>query len=815
MRCTPNCWAHRDTGSTAGIGAGAVDFCAGAVLTRRRIKAAAGVLVAGLLLGVAPGASAEGADRQATAAGADIASDQVVIVGVPGLLTGDLASGLAPELTELAGTAALGQMSVRAARSRTCILDGWATLGAGNRARYPAPTVDTETNLGSASPQEAQRLAGLAGCGQQEQVALSGLTDVAQTVSRIAADEGTRLFGAEPGALGEAVSCSTAIGRSAAVAVAGPTAQVSIVDSLPDDLEALSAALSRCPLSLISMPQLIGTVPTISLDEPDGGPGPTEGPLPLPSGRPRGLALNALDQAIGDIRTAVAALPGDTLLLVVGLSEKGGSRAQLHPLIAAHPDLPAGYLTSSSTGRSPYVQLIDVAPTALRALGIANSETMVGSAVTWAGPSAGLSSALAELRDLNRAAVAHSGLTRTFFWTLVGLAAALVAALAIGTVRRSRGRGRSENTRQRQSGRVLRLAALAFAALPAATYLANLTPWWRSSMREVALGSVVVGLVVVLVGIAVLLGTRGGIVGRLLPAERRWTGPVLVLLLATAVTIGIDVVLGSPMELNALLGYNAIVAGRFVGLGNLTFGLFAASVLLAAALLVHGSRRGVTVRLAVVGLVAVLLVGAPWWGRDFGGVLALVPALLLLWLLATRSRLSVRRAVAIGAASVVVVSAFALLDYQRDADDRTHLGRFVAQLLDGQAWTVVARKAQASLDVLTGSPVTWLIPIFGIALWLLFWRRTALGELLAAEPAWRFGLVSCALCLGIGALINDSGVAVPAIAACLVVPLLIWVDERSATPVPAAATDPPRDTTIGDGVPDRARVSVNSREPTG
>lgn len=789
------------------------------MLITRRIRVVAGVLVAGLLLGVSPGPRPQEADLRAAAGSADtvdtvetvnIASDRVVIVGVPGLLTGDLASGLAPELTELAGTAALGEMSVRAARSRTCILDGWATLGAGNRARYPAPTVDTETNLGSASPQEVQRLAALAGCGQQEQVALSGLTDVAQTVSRIAADEGTRLFGAKPGALGESVSCSTAIGRSAAVAVAGPAAQVSIIDSFPNDAEALSAALSRCPLSLISMPQLIGTVPTISLDEPDDAPGPAEG-QPV-SGRPRGQALISLDQPIRDIRAAVAALPGDTLLLVVGLSEKGVGRAQLHPLIAAHPDLAAGYLTSSSTGRSPYVQLIDVAPTALRALGIPNSETMVGSAVTWAGSSAGLASSLAELRDLNRAAVAHSGLTRTFFWILVGLAAALVAGLAIGTVRRSR---HPSVTAVQRPSRVLQLAALALAALPAATLLANLTPWWRSSMREVALGSVLVGLVVVIVGIAVLLGTRDGIVGKLLPPGRRWAGPVLVLLVATAVTIGVDVVLGSPMELNALLGYNAIVAGRFVGLGNLTFGLLATSVLLAAALLVRGSRRRVTVWLAVIGLVTVLLVGAPWWGRDFGGVLALVPGLLLLWIFATRSRLSVRRAMAIGATSVVVVSGFALLDYQRDADDRTHLGRFVAQLLDGQAWTVVARKAQANLDVLTGSPVTWLIPIFGVALWLLFRRRGELTALLAVEPAWRFGLVSCALCVGIGALINDSGVAVPAIAGCLVVPLLIWVGERSATHVPTAATDPPRDTVVGGVVPGRARVSVNSREPTG
>ncbi|MDQ4038135.1 MAG: hypothetical protein M3313_07255 [Actinomycetota bacterium] len=746
--------------------------------------------------------------------GGAVSADQVVIVGVPGLLWGDVASALAPELSAVAADAALGNMSVRAARSRTCILDGWATLGAGNRARYPAPSEDAEQNLPPLTPeQEAERLA-LAGCGQQEQVALAGLTDVTRTVRRIAEDEGTQAFGAQPGALGEAVSCSTAIGRSSAVAVSGPTAEVSMIDSLPSDPPQIATALTGCPLSLITVPELIGSVPAVALTEqlPEAGEQPEDGGAPAGQlGRPRPQALAALDAVIGDIRTAVRSLPGETLLLIVGLSEKGISRAQLHPLIALHPELPPGYLTSSSTGRAPYVQLIDVAPTALRALGIEDPASMVGSAMRWAGPSGDIDQALAHLRDLNRAAVAHASITRTFFWILVGLAGALVAGLLMHRFPRRATAG----SRSRPPARRLSLAALAFAALPAATHLANLTPWWHSSNRDITLGLAVAAGVALLTVLALGLGSRGPI-RKLLPAGMVWAGPAFLVLVATSLTIGLDVLLGSPMELNSLLGYNAIVAGRFVGLGNLSFGLFAAATLLTTAVLVRGPRRRQLLVVAGVGVVAVIIVGAAGLGQDFGGVLALVPGFLVLALLLIGSRLSVRRMVSIGAVTALTVSTFAVLDYQRNPDDRTHLGRFVGQLLDGQAWTVVSRKAQANLDVLTGSPVTWLIPIFGFAAWLLLWRGGRLRQFLAAQPAWRAGLSAAGVSLGIGALINDSGIAVPAIAGCLVVPLLIWLVlgwklPPSDEPGGGSVVDTPTAST--EAVP--PRVSVNSREPTG
>ncbi|PZA18895.1 hypothetical protein DMO24_23650, partial [Modestobacter versicolor] len=203
------------------------------------------------------------------------------------------------------------------------------------------------------------------------------------------------------------------------------------------------------------------------------------------------------------------------------------------------------------------------------------------------------------------------------------------------------------------------------------------------------------------------------------PWRRRRLGPAVVVLAVTLVTLAGDVLTGSRLELDGLLGYDAIVAGRFTGYGNLTFGLLSVSALLltagAAAALVRrtgtgtGTRRSWLLPVLAAGAVCVVLIGAPPLGRDFGGVLAAVPGFLVLGMLLARIRVTLGRLVVVLAAAVAVVGVVAVLDWLRPAAERSHLGRFVAQLLDGQAWTVVSRKAEANVAILLGSPLAWML----------------------------------------------------------------------------------------------------------
>jgi hypothetical protein len=761
-------------------------------------------------------------------------ADRVLVIGVPGLVWGDVDPQATPALWELADTSPIGALSVRAARSTTCLLDGWTTLGAGNRARFPAPdeaaplvpvpTVPLpgeQPGTGDGATPSPPAPAGppvspeLSHCGLQERLAADGLADPLTAVRAVAEDSATTRFGAEPGALGTAVGCATVVGRAASLAVAAPGVGLTREDALPGDPAAVAALLGACPLTLVSLDGLVDAgVPAPEGSETGTDPGS------------RAAALAGIDEAVATLRAAVAALPGDSLLLLQGVSEVNDGRPQLHVAIASGPGFTGpGWLTSASTGRAPFTQLIDVAPTVLRALDAERPASVNGQPMAPADGRPATAEAVAELQRANTAAVTHHRSTGTFFAGLVAVDAAVVAlGLLVLGVRRG---SRPPLARLRP---VLPLAALAAAALPVATYLAGLLPWEQAGSPRWALaGSVLLAAAAVTAG--ALLGPWARGTGR-----RHRLGPPLAVVVVTLGTLVGDVLAGSPLELDALLGYDAIVAGRFTGYGNLSSGLLAASALAATAVGAtalgrragagrdDGGRRQRRVTGAAVlaaGAVTVVLVGAPGLGRDFGGVLAALPGFLLLAMLLTGARVTLARLVAVLAAGVVAVGTLAVADWLRPADERSHLGRFVEQVLTGEAWTVVSRKAQANVDILLGSALAWLLPVALVAaVWLVRRRgprrpvwlhgsgllRDGGSGLRAADAAvLRAGLVAAALSLALGAAVNDSGVALPATAAALLVPLLVGLAATSPAvgDVPGATRGEPDD-----------RVTVVSRGST-
>ena len=153
-------------------------------------------------------------------------------------------------------------------------------------------------------------------------------------------------------------------------------------------------------------------------------------------------------------------------------------------------------------------------------------------------------------------------------------------------------------------------------------------------------------------------------------------------------------------------------------------------------------------------------------------MLAALPGFLVLAMLLARVRVTVVRLVAVLAAAVVAVGTVAVLDWMRPPADRSHLGRFVEQVLTGEAWTVISRKGQANLDILLRSPLAWMLPVAIVAaVWLvrpgglLRSRRRGAGAAgaggLSAEQVFvvRSVLLSALLSLVLGAAVNDSGVA--------------------------------------------------------
>ena len=372
-----------------------------------------------------------------------------------------------------------------------------------------------------------------------------------------------------------------------------------------------------------------------------------------------------------------------------------------------------------------------------------------------------------------------------------------VGAVAVLVRRRRQGRGSA------RLGAATAAVAVGFALVPAGTFVANLWPWWRSPVPAGALAAAVLTATVPLALVS-LLG----------PWRRALTGPAGAAGALTALVLTADVATGSHLSLTALIGGQPLVGGRFYGLSNPGFSLFATGALFAAVaaadpLLLAGRTRAGAVVVAGIGVLATLVDGLPGLGSDFGGPLALVPAFAYLTLRVAGVRLTWQRVLAVLAGTAAVLAVLAVGDWLRPPDQRTHLGRYVQTLLEGGGWDVVTRKLDQNLGIVTSSPIQVVLPLIALAVGLALarprrWHLDPLAVAYERSPALRPGMAALAVLLVVGFAVNDSGAAIPPVAAMLALPLLLCVALRADAGSSAGAGPAGVRTVGGDRVDDRA-----------
>ena len=674
------------------------------------------------------------------AAQSDGTDQPVVLIGAPGLRWEDVDQKTTPALWELAGESGLASTSIRATMRWTCPVAGWLTIGAGQRA------LDGPTQ----SP---------AVCGQPPQPRQAAGDSEIPGFDRLRARNAAGRYSADLGLLGDAVAqaggCITAVGPGAALAAADSSGR--LASYLPVDAPLGAETFDRCDLTVVDAGSLV---------EPGlAGPQVTGTPA---------TRLRALDDRVAEV---LATAPAEATVLLVGMSDRS-TTPHLTVLTARGPapggdEYDEGWLGSRSTRRDALVQLTDVLPTVLALLGHDQPSAAIGSRITPAGSRPELPQAAGQLVDADTKAQVASQFTPHFFTVLV-VSQLLLYGAAAGAVRRRWG-GMHRRVRVMQA---MRRTALVFAAVPVSTYLANVVPWWRTDHPLAALTlSLLTALLVVTA------------VSQLGPWRRSLLGPLGAVAIITGLVLLVDVITGSTLQLSSLMGYSPLVAGRFYGFGNLAFSLFATGMLLGATAvadaLLRRRRRGPAVAMvAVVGVVAVLVDGWPRWGSDFGGVIALVPGFAVLALLIAGVRISWWRAALIGAGAAATIGLVAYIDWRNPAADRSHLGRFVQQVIDGEAGTVVQRKLEANLRAFRNYLLALIVPI-GFAFVALVLMRpvasraAALGRAYQRSPTLRFGVIAMMVTLAVGFAVNDSGIAIPAVALFVAIPLILAASVRA------------------------------------
>ncbi|SEG13113.1 hypothetical protein SAMN04489712_103327 [Thermomonospora echinospora] len=701
--------------------------------------------VLALLTVLAPGLGTVGAlPARAAAAPADATAPQgrVVLLGVPSLRWDELDERATPHLWRLAREGSAGALSVRAVGTVACPIDGWLTVSAGTRSSRPGGPCD--------APPPAPVTAGEGAV----------VPDFATYRDSNVESKFRSPVGLLGGTVRQAGGCTTAVGPGGALALADPQGRVDVY--VPSAAQVTAAVLARCPVTAVDLDDLLRS---------GDGPGA------------RAAAVRRADAAAGRV---LAALPAATTVLVSGISD-GPSAAgpHLRVAIAAGPGIPAAsYLTSDSTRRDGIVITPDVTATMLVSAGLAVPTEVIGT--PWRGEGRRLAgeAGVTELARHDVAAQTYKSVLPRFFLGLVISQVAFYLVAMVILRRRQDGGGR------RRVLAVLRVVALACAAVPVSTYLVNLLPWWRGGPPEPML----LGGIAAFDALIVTVALAG-------PWRRTLLGPGTVVTAVTAATVGLDLLTGTRLQLYSLMGYSPLVGGRYYGLGNIAFSVFATSILLTGAglaqwLVGRGAERGdgeqarrwAVAAVLALGTLAMALDGLPLWGADFGGVIAIVPGLAVAAMMVAGRRISLVRLAVFCAVGGVLVLSIAYLDHLRGSS--THLGRFFGELLAGEAGPTVERKFGAMMKTMLNPTLT---PIAAAALVLLFMmlrrpgrmRAPALEQVYAHAPLLRAGLMGALATAVVGTLVNDSGMAVLALALVVAVPLALAAGAHALQPVPA------------------------------
>lgn len=483
-------------------------------------------------------------------------------------------------------------------------------------------------------------------------------------------------------------------------------------------------------------------------------------PLMLPSQqeRQRDAAILRSDELLGRLLDDVD-LDNDAVVVVAPYAS--GETTNLTVVGVRSPSLEPGLLSSGTTRRAGFVQTVDLAPSILSMVDVDKPSSMEGTMMERAGSGGSIDDRVAFLIGSDGGARFRDRILGavSVFYVLAQL---ILWALAIWSLSRP-------GKNLRSGAESATLATLTFLPM---TFMAGALPfhdwgafgWWAFVVGGAVLGAVLIQAV----------------------AHRYLVDPLIGALGFIVVFLSFDIAIGGPLQFNTVFGYTPTVAGRFNGMGNPAYSMLGSAGIILACLVAHRiqGRRGVWAAIAILGW-CVVLDGAPFLGADVGGALSLVPAAgVTAWmLLGWRLRL---RTVLLGAAiTIAVVVGFGFLDLTRPAAKQTHLGRLLTDVGDngfGAFQTVVLRKLNANLSVLTSSVWTLMLPlVFAFVAFLFWWAPWRLATVRERIPQQQAALGGLVTAMVLGFALNDSGISVPGmmlgVANAAFINLLLRVDD--------------------------------------
>lgn len=673
-------------------------------------------------------------------AGRDDAPAPLVVLGFSGVNWSNVDPETTPTLYSLIDSGASANLVVKTTGITTCPNAGWATLYYGVRAATP-PDLYCESLVDTKL--EGTILAPIASefDGRQQDSAY-GIPE--QTLRTLLSDHTIATVG--PGAV-LAMMHTDPVANIQSESLEYPTG---VAENAADAYDLVAGS----DLVMMDLGRIID-VEAVS-DGASAASAAFSGPREIGEGALSKIAI--LDRELGSVLDRI---PDGTNVMILSVADADNVTARLQLFSVVGPAAEAGTEAySNSTRHDGLVQLTDVPQTILTLMGEEVSPDFVGSQIHLTG---GDKASIGALDDVLERALAVRPAVGPYY-VMTGLLASAFIVFALWKLRR----------RDDESGAVPRLgskarfAGLAVPSLPVASFLANVLPWWR-------IGSSTIAFLVLVLVLACAIAALARWMARF-----RIAGAAVVAGV-TAATIGLDAIFGSTLHASSVLGDQPQSGGRFYGLSNAPFAIFAVAMIFLTAFAIRELktyRASVSVPVAIVllGLSASIIDGAPSIGADFGGPPAIVIAFLVMLFLALGKSFTGRTVALIGISGAAIAMLLAFADWLRPADSRTHLGNFFQDAINGEFFAVVARK----LGLLWNSVpwFAWILALVVVYVAYRWWTRgshVGLESERALEIKW--AVIATVVLSLVGLVINDSGLVIPLFGIIFGMPLAITVSQ--------------------------------------
>lgn len=423
----------------------------------------------------------------------------------------------------------------------------------------------------------------------------------------------------------------------------------------------------------------------------------------------------------------------DITTIVTGIGPAAGSEdPSLQVIYRLGTTLP-GWLTSASTRREGIVTLTDLTRTLIDFGAPGSTVAVDGSPFAVYGADLTLDAIddkIDSIAALSEAAVIG--------YLVLGLGGAVLFVIMVVDVLRARF--------------VLPKLIMTFGGvLPAVMMLTGAVPWQNSGSPGLVVSLIVAAWSVTLTALALFLGRLTQVPSTIAAAA------------LTVAAFTFDAALGAVMQPGSLINSRPIFGLRWYGFGNVTFAAYATAGLVLAAYVAHrclvaGRRVAAVAVVGAIGFGIVICEGWPSMGSDFGGVIALTPAVLWLMLALSGVKITWPKLLVIAGSAVLAVAVVSVLDWLRGPDRRTHLGNFVQRIIDGDALDVISRKAVASAETIA-SIVGIGSLLIGVVLWIVIFRYVA-PRISSDFTTVRSALIALLIVAIVGTVLNDGGIFV-------------------------------------------------------